>query len=199
MLLVVMWRCFLLCFGLLPLSAGSVKVISNEVEALKPIQLTEGSFDSEVLRIPSSTGVMVEFYAHWYALKGLTYHYALVCTEPASALLRCPTCQAFQPAYEEVAAYFHTEPKVQPEVWVARVDCATEVCRLTPNSLRQSLCLMSQLCPSCVQRECNKNFAALLEPSCSCTRFINGCVGQALQSVSYHQVSHHALWTWPRF
>ena len=41
--------------------------------------------------------------------------------------LRCPTCQAFQPAYEEVAAYFHTEPKVQPEVWVARVDCATEV------------------------------------------------------------------------
>lgn len=42
-------------------------------------------------------------------------------------VIRCPTCQAFQPAYEEVAAYFHAEPKVQPEIWVARVDCAAEV------------------------------------------------------------------------
>ena len=42
---------------------------------------------------------------------------------------RCPSCQAFQPAYEAVASYFHAEPKVQPEVWVARVDCAEEVHR----------------------------------------------------------------------
>lgn len=41
---------------------------------------------------------------------------------------RCPSCQAFQPAYEAVASYFHSEPRVQPEVWVARVDCADEVC-----------------------------------------------------------------------
>ncbi|KAL3143049.1 hypothetical protein ABBQ38_003324 [Trebouxia sp. C0009 RCD-2024] len=100
-----MWKLLLVCLGLLlPFSSGKVKIVSNELEAQKPIQLTEGTFDSEIRRVPASSGLMVEFYAHW-----------------------CPTCQAFQPAYEEVAAYFHTEPKVQPEVWVARVDCATEV------------------------------------------------------------------------
>ena len=51
---------------LLPPCAGNVKVVSNEVEAQKPIQLTEGTFDSEIRRVPSACGVMVEFYAHWY-------------------------------------------------------------------------------------------------------------------------------------
>lgn len=55
--------------GLLPLSTGKVKIVSNEVEAHKPIQLTEGTFDSQISRVPSSSGLMVEFYAHWYALK----------------------------------------------------------------------------------------------------------------------------------
>lgn len=64
---------------------------------------------------------------------GMFLAHSAVASAPGShtksaVLLRCPTCQAFQPAYEAVAAYFHTEPKVQPEVWVARVDCATEVC-----------------------------------------------------------------------
>ena len=59
-------------FGfLLPLCAENVKVFSNEVEAQKPIQLTEGTFDSEIRRVPSAYGVMVEFYAHWYGLEAL--------------------------------------------------------------------------------------------------------------------------------
>ena len=54
------------------------------------------------------------------------------------ALARCPTCQAFQPAYEAVAAFFHAEPRVQPEVWVARVDCATEVFVETSHTVQTS-------------------------------------------------------------
>lgn len=57
---------------LLPSCAGIVKVVSNEVEAQRPIQLTEGTFDSEIRRVPSSYGVIVEFYAHWYALEALS-------------------------------------------------------------------------------------------------------------------------------
>lgn len=57
---------------LLPSCAGNVKVVSNEVEAQRPIQLTEGTFDSEIRRVPSSYGVIVEFYAHWYALEALS-------------------------------------------------------------------------------------------------------------------------------
>ena len=55
---------------LLPCCSGKVSVVSNEIEAQKPIQLTEATFDSEIRRVPSSYGVIVEFYAHWYALKG---------------------------------------------------------------------------------------------------------------------------------
>ena len=129
----VVWS-FLLAYLelLLPSCAGNVKVVSNEIEAQKPIQLTEGTFDSELRRVPASYGVMLEFYAHWYVLDALSCSLVVLLPAPGPhirsiALLRCPTCQAFQPAYEAVAAYFHTEPKVQPEVWVARVDCATEV------------------------------------------------------------------------
>lgn len=82
---------------------AEVTVVNNDNEAQKPIQLSEGTFDSEVRQVPASYGVLIEYYAHW-----------------------CPSCQAFQPAYEAVASYFHSEPKVQPEVWVARVDCAVE-------------------------------------------------------------------------
>lgn len=137
-----MWRLLLVCFGLsLPFSSGKVQVVNNELEAQKPIQLTEGTFDSEILRVPSSSGLMVEFYAHWYALEGLDEHVVMQYSvlRPTMFLVRCPTCQAFQPAYEEVAAYFHTEPKVQPEVWVARVDCATEVCIVTPNKVKSAV------------------------------------------------------------
>ena len=59
---------YAMCLGSLVLScAGEVTVVNNELEAQKPIQLTEGTFDSEVRRVPSSYGLMVEFYAHWYA------------------------------------------------------------------------------------------------------------------------------------
>ncbi len=39
----------------------------------------------------------------------------------------CPACKHFQPHYDKVAAYFHGTPRPKPEVYVARVDCATEV------------------------------------------------------------------------
>lgn len=99
-LLVLHCICTLLVLGL---AVGEVTVVNNELEAQKPVQLTASNFDSEIRRVPSSYGLLVEFYAHW-----------------------CPSCQAFQPAYEAVASYFHADPKVQPEVWVARVDCAEE-------------------------------------------------------------------------
>ena len=47
-------------------TCGEVTVVSNEVEAQKPVQLSGGSFDSEIRRVPSSYGLLVEFYAHWY-------------------------------------------------------------------------------------------------------------------------------------
>ncbi|KAK9839872.1 hypothetical protein WJX81_007676 [Elliptochloris bilobata] len=53
--------------------------------------------------MPAGRSAIVEFYASW-----------------------CPACQHFQPAYERVAAYFHAVPPPQPEVYVARVDCATQ-------------------------------------------------------------------------
>lgn len=40
---------------------------------------------------------------------------------------RCPGCQAFQPTYEKIALFFNAEPRPQPEVVVARIDCAEEV------------------------------------------------------------------------
>ena len=49
-------------------------------------------------------GVLMEFYAAW-----------------------CPACKHFQPHYDKVAAYFYGTPRPKPEVYVARVDCATEV------------------------------------------------------------------------
>ena len=42
---------------------------------------------------------------------------------------RCPACQAFEPTYQKVAAFFQLEPQPQPQVTVARVDCAKEVRR----------------------------------------------------------------------
>jgi len=49
-------------------------------------------------------GVLMEFYANW-----------------------CPACKHFQPHYDKVAAFFYGTPRPKPEVYVARVDCATEV------------------------------------------------------------------------
>lgn len=69
----VVWSFWLACLGvLLPSCAGNVQVVSNKLEAQKPIQLTEGTFDSELRRAPASHGVMVEFYAHWSVLDVLS-------------------------------------------------------------------------------------------------------------------------------
>ncbi|EIE18688.1 hypothetical protein COCSUDRAFT_49169 [Coccomyxa subellipsoidea C-169] len=53
--------------------------------------------------LPAGRGVLMEFYASW-----------------------CPACKHFQPHYEKVSAYFYGSPRPKPEVYVARVDCATE-------------------------------------------------------------------------
>ena len=57
-------------------------------------------------------GVLMEFYAAW-----------------------CPACKHFQPHYDKVAAYFYGSPRLKPEVYVARVDCATEVSPRRPPSM----------------------------------------------------------------
>ena len=72
--------------------------------AQKPVQLNETTFTAFINNQNSSNGVLMEFYANW-----------------------CPTCQHFQPDYDKIAYYFNAEPRVQPNVAVARVDCATEV------------------------------------------------------------------------
>ena len=43
----------------------------------------------------------------------------------------CPACKHFQPHYEKVSAFFYGSPRPKPEVYVARVDCATEVCNIS--------------------------------------------------------------------
>lgn len=69
----VVWSFSLAYLGLLlPSCAGNVQVVSNEVEAQKPIQLTEATFDSELRGVPASHGVMLEFYAHWSVLDVLS-------------------------------------------------------------------------------------------------------------------------------
>lgn len=70
----------------------------------KPVDLKKDTIESFLEDVPDSHGVLMEFYAHW-----------------------CPACQHFAPEYEKVARYFNTEPKVKPEITVARVDCADEV------------------------------------------------------------------------
>lgn len=80
-----------------------VSLVISRSTAEKPVQLLETNFTAFVDGQDSSNGVLLEFYANW-----------------------CPTCQHFQPDYEKIAYYFNAEPRVQPSVAVARVDCATE-------------------------------------------------------------------------
>lgn len=81
-----------------------ISLIILKTSAQKPVQLLESNFTAFIEDQNSSNGVLMEFYANW-----------------------CPTCQHFQPDYEKIAFYFNAEPRVQPSVAVARVDCATEV------------------------------------------------------------------------
>ena len=66
--------------------------------------LTPSTFQTQLEEVPSDTKVLLEFYAHW-----------------------CPACQRFSPEYEHLAAVLNAEPKPEPKVLVARVDCAEEV------------------------------------------------------------------------
>eukprot|EP01025_Chloroclados_australasicus_P043417 TRINITY_DN4643_c0_g2_i1.p1 TRINITY_DN4643_c0_g2~~TRINITY_DN4643_c0_g2_i1.p1 ORF type:complete len:509 (-),score=54.13 TRINITY_DN4643_c0_g2_i1:1998-3524(-) len=72
------------------------------------VDLVNTTFHKEVGNVPSNYAVLMEFYASW-----------------------CPACRHFKPAFEKIANYFNQEPRVQPEVWVARIDCAVEhdLCR----------------------------------------------------------------------
>lgn len=45
----------------------------------------------------------------------------------------CPACKHFQTHYEKVSAFFYGSPRPKPEVYVARVDCATEVRKSPPH------------------------------------------------------------------
>lgn len=57
----------LLLLGAYPRWAeADVRVISDDREAKKPVQLTAESFDTEISAVPASYSLLVEFYAHWY-------------------------------------------------------------------------------------------------------------------------------------
>ena len=88
-------------------------------EALLPVDLTVNTFDGALQGLPVDRWALIEFFASW-----------------------CPACQHFKPTYEKVSAALRREPLPQPEVWVARVDCATEVWSalrtLAQSPLRQS-------------------------------------------------------------
>ena len=72
--------------------------------ALLPVDLTLPTFDGALEGLPAERWALIEFYASW-----------------------CPACQQFKPTYEKLSAALRRAPLPQPEVWVARVDCATEV------------------------------------------------------------------------
>eukprot|EP01024_Parvocaulis_polyphysoides_P065981 TRINITY_DN771_c2_g1_i2.p1 TRINITY_DN771_c2_g1~~TRINITY_DN771_c2_g1_i2.p1 ORF type:complete len:507 (-),score=38.97 TRINITY_DN771_c2_g1_i2:826-2346(-) len=73
------------------------------------IDLVNSTFHIEVGKVTEEFSVLMEFYASW-----------------------CPACRHFKPDFEKIANYFNKQPRVKPEVWVARVDCATEhdLCRV---------------------------------------------------------------------
>ena len=89
---------------LLPWAAAAAGALAEGEAAAKPVDLEAAAFDAALQALPAGRGVLLEFYANW-----------------------CPACQHFAPHYEKVAAFFHGAPPPKPEVYVARVDCATEV------------------------------------------------------------------------
>lgn len=99
-----LWACALLLLArVVPLLAAGRPQKAVYDASLEPVQLTVDTFDASLKALPAGRAVIMEFYASW-----------------------CPACQHFQPAYERVAAYFHAVPPPKPEVYVARVDCATQ-------------------------------------------------------------------------
>ena len=58
---------------------AEVTVVNSDTEAQKPVQLTAGTFDNEVRRVPSSIGVLVEYYAHWYVTLSIALEAPLWC------------------------------------------------------------------------------------------------------------------------
>ena len=97
----------------LPWAAAAAAAALAEDAAAKPVDLEQGGFDAALQALPAGRGVLMEFYANW-----------------------CPACQHFAPHYEKVAAFFYGTPPPKPEVYVARVDCATEVRRAADAALR---------------------------------------------------------------
>lgn len=102
--IVILFVCFL-CG--LHTALGDETAIDAKKLALiegKPIDVTRNSLPSFLEGLDPTQGLLMEFYAHW-----------------------CPACQHFAPQYEIVGKYFNSEPKVKPEITVARIDCADEV------------------------------------------------------------------------
>lgn len=93
---------------LLLLGSGGARGAANDAAdvdpALLPVDLTLPTFDGALEGLPTDRWALIEFYASW-----------------------CPACQQFKPTYEKLSAALRGEPLELPEVWVARVDCATEV------------------------------------------------------------------------
>lgn len=92
-----------------------VEQITGQQSAASVFELSNQNFYQTLESWPADNGVFLEFYAHW-----------------------CPACKRFQPQYEKLAAYFNAEPRVQPIVNVARVDCANEVPRFADHMPKSS-------------------------------------------------------------
>ena len=98
------WAVLALVFITTSSLAALVSAAEETDEALLPVDLTVGTFDGALQGLPADRWALIEFFASW-----------------------CPACQHFKPTYEKVSAALRRHPLPQPEVWVARVDCATEV------------------------------------------------------------------------
>eukprot|EP01023_Acetabularia_acetabulum_P003730 TRINITY_DN11545_c0_g1_i2.p1 TRINITY_DN11545_c0_g1~~TRINITY_DN11545_c0_g1_i2.p1 ORF type:complete len:521 (-),score=66.06 TRINITY_DN11545_c0_g1_i2:596-2116(-) len=90
-------------------SSAPAEGVGEGEENSLAIDLVNSTFHAQVGKVPEEYNILMEFYASW-----------------------CPACRHFKPDFEKIANYFNKEPRVKPEVWVARVDCATEhdLCRV---------------------------------------------------------------------
>lgn len=85
-------------FGILCLAPS----ISTAEESAEVVELGVKNFTSTLQDTKFREGhLLIEFYAHW-----------------------CPHCTHYRPEYEKIGAYFLTEPRPKPLIWVLRIDCA---------------------------------------------------------------------------
>ncbi len=122
------WAVLALLLGTACSLAAVVSAAEEVDEALLPVDLTVNTFDGALQGLPADRWALIEFFASW-----------------------CPACQHFKPTYEQVSAALRREPLPQPEVWVARVDCAKEVRPLASPQCDTPAVIMARCTVACLQ------------------------------------------------